>query len=99
MYISIILFFSETAWPIKVNVYRKHLKEWGTNLFINIFGYMTKMATIPIQGKNTSNIFYSGTAESIAMKHDMKQLVLEYYNVFINHDPMMTLKNFKARSI
>ena len=61
-------FFSETAWPIKVKFHRKRLKELGTNVFFNNPGHMTKMATMPIQGKNPSKIFFSGTAESIAMK-------------------------------
>ena len=52
---------------------------------------MTKMATMPIQGKTPSKIF-SGTAEPIAMKLDMLQLRLEYYNIFITHDlNVMTL--------
>ena len=58
---------------------------------------MTKMAAMPIQGKNPWKIF-SGTAEPIVMKLNMLQLGLEYYNIFINHDLVMTLTNFKARS-
>ena len=66
-------------------------------MYINNPGHMAKMAAMPIQGKNPSKIF-SGTAEPIAVKLDMKQLGPEYYNVFINHDSLMTLPNFKARS-
>ena len=29
----------------------------------------------------------------------MKLLLLKYYNVYINHDPVMTLTYFTARSI
>ena len=54
-------------------------------MFINNPGHMNKMATMPIYGKNPLKIF-SRTAEPIAMKLDMKQLGLEYNNVFINHD-------------
>ena len=36
--------------------------------------------------------------EPIAMKLDMLQWRLEYYNACINHDPVMTLTKFKARS-
>ena len=32
------------------------------------------------------------------MKLDILQLGLEYYNVFINHDPVTSLTKFKARS-
>ena len=66
-------------------------------MYINNPGHMTKMAAMPIQGKNPSKIF-SRTAEPIAMKLDMLQLGLEYYNILINHDLVMTLTNFKARS-
>ena len=68
-------------------------------MYINNPGHMTNMAAIPIQGKTLKNqIFFSGTAEPIAMKLDMQQLRPEFYNVFINHDPVMTVTNFKARS-
>ena len=33
-------------------------------MFINDLGHMTKMAAMPIQGKNPTKIFFSGTAES-----------------------------------
>ena len=56
-------------------------------MFINNPGHMTKMATMPIQGKKPSKIFFSGTAEPIAMKLGMLQLGVEYNNVLINHDP------------
>ena len=69
----------------------------GTNVCINNPGHLTKMNAMPIQGKNPSKIF-SGTAEPIAVKLDMKQWGPEYYNLFINHDPVMTMTNFKARS-
>ena len=38
-------------------------------MYIDNLGHMTKMAAM--QGKNSSKIFFSGTAESIAMKLDM----------------------------
>ena len=65
-------------------------------MYVNNLGHMTKMAAMPIQGKNPSKIFFSGTAEPIAMGLDMKQLGPEY--VFINHDPVMTVTNIKPRS-
>ena len=57
-------------------------------MIINIPGHMTKMVTMPIYGKkNPSKIFYT----------ELK-LRLEYYNLCINHDPVMTLTDFMARS-
>ena len=60
---------------------------------------MTKMAAMPIYGKDRSNIFFAGTAKPIATKIEMKQLRLQYYNVCINHDHVMTLTDFTARVI
>ena len=91
------IFFSETAWPIKAKFYMKHLWEGGTNVFINNPGHMTKMAAMPIYGKNPSK-FFSETTGPISMKLGMKHRGLEYYNVFINYDLWMTLTYFTARS-
>ena len=57
---------------------------------------MTKMATMPIYGKNPSKIF-SETNGLISIKLGMKHGWLNYYNVYINHDPGMTMTQFMAR--
>ena len=59
---------------------------------------MTKMAAMRIYGKNPSKIFFSGTSGPISTKLGMKHLLLKYYNVYINHDPAMTLTYFIVRS-
>ena len=59
---------------------------------------MTKMAAMPIYGKNPSNIFFSETNRLISMKLGVKQSWLKYYNKYINHDPVITLTKFMARS-
>ena len=66
------IFYSETAWPIKAKFYMKHLWEGGTNVYINNPGHMTKMAAMPIYGKNPSKIFFSGTTGPISTKLGMK---------------------------
>ena len=58
---------------------------------------MTKMAAMPIYGKNPSKIF-SETNRLISRKLGMKHRWLKYSNVYINHDPVMTLNKFMARS-
>ena len=55
-------------------------------MYVNNPGHMTKMAAMPIYGKNPS--------KKLGMKHQW----LKYYNVYINHDPVMTLTFFTARS-
>ena len=67
-------------------------------MFINNPGHMTKMAAMPIYGKNPSKIFFSGTSGQISMKLGMKHWEPEYCNVFINYDLWMTLTYFTARS-
>ena len=63
----------------------------------NNLGCMTKMAAMPIYGKNPSNILFE-TNRQISMKLGVKHRWLKYYNVYINHDPVMTLTQFMARS-
>ena len=46
------IFSSETAWPIKAKFYVEPPWEGGTKDCINGPGHMTKMATMPIYGKN-----------------------------------------------
>ena len=63
-----------------------------------ITGHMTKMAAMPIYGKNPSKIFFSRTGGLISTKLGMKHWWLKHYNGYINHDPVMTLTYFTARS-
>ena len=58
---------------------------------------MTKIAAMPIYGKNPSKIF-SETNRLISRKLGVKHRWLKYSNVYINHDPVMTLTKFVARS-
>ena len=46
------IFSSETAWPIKAKFYMEPPWEGGTKVYINGPGHMTKMAAMPIYGKN-----------------------------------------------
>ena len=65
-------------------------------MYINNQGHMTKMAAMPIYGKNPSKIFFYGTCGPISMKLCIKHRWLKYYNVYMNHDPVMTLTQFMA---
>ena len=66
-------------------------------MYINNPGHMTKIAAMPIYGKNPSKIC-SETGGPISMKFGMKYQWLKYYNVYINHDSVVTLTYFTARS-
>ena len=67
-------------------------------MYINNLGHMTKMAAMPIYGKNPSKIIFSETNRLISRKLGMRHRWLKYSNVYINHDPVMTLTKFMARS-
>ena len=45
-------FTSETTWPIKAKFYVEPPWAGGTKIYINGPGHMTKMAAMPIYGKN-----------------------------------------------
>ena len=65
------IFSSETAWPIKAKFYVEPPWEGGTKVCINGPGHMTKMAAMPIYGKNPSKIFFSRTGSLISTKLGM----------------------------
>ena len=44
--------FPETTWPIKAKLHVEHPWGGGTKVGINGLGHMTKMANMPIYGKN-----------------------------------------------
>ena len=67
-------------------------------MYIRNPGHMTKMAAMPIYGKIPSKVFFSRTDRPISMKLCMKHQWLKHYNVYINHDPVMTLTYFTTRS-
>ena len=66
-------------------------------MYINNPGHMTKVAAMPIYGKNPSKIF-SGFGVPVSTKLGMYHCGLEYYNVYINYDSVMTLTCFTAKS-
>ena len=52
------IFFSTTTWPIKAKFYAEPPWEGGTKVYINGPGHMTKMAAMPIYGKNLKKSSY-----------------------------------------
>ena len=66
------VFFSETAWPIKANFYVEPPWEGRTKVYINGPGHMTKMAAMPIYGKNLKYLLLQNQ-----MSYDLKTLHIE----------------------
>ena len=65
------VFSSETARPIKAKFYVEPPWEGGTKVYINGPGHMTKMAAMPLYGKNPSKIFFYRTGGPIFTKLGM----------------------------
>ena len=60
--------------------------------------HMTKMAAMPIYGKNPSKIFFSVTCGPVSTKLGMQHWRLLPIIVCSNDDPGVTLTYFTARS-
>ena len=58
---------SETTRPIELKFHMKTPYDSLAKIFTNCTGHMTKMATMPIYGKNPLNIFFSGTKRPMAL--------------------------------
>ena len=61
-------------------------------------GHMTKMAAIPLYGKNTLKILFPGTTGAISVKLCMKYQRPKPFIICANNDPGLTLTYFTARS-
>ena len=92
------IFFSETAGPIKAKFYVEPLWVGGTKVCSWDPGHMTKMAAMPIYGKNSKKIFFSRTGGPIPTKPGMKHCGVQPIIVCSNDDPGVTLTYFTARS-
>ena len=65
------VFSCGTTGPIEVKFHVEPPWDGGTKVCIWGPGHMTKMADMPIYGKNPSKFFFSGTAGPICMKLGM----------------------------
>ena len=62
---------------------------------------MTKMVALSIYGIKHLKIFFSESLDRFKKTWHVVSgtiMIIEYYNMFINHDPVMTLKDITARS-
>ena len=67
----------ETTGPVEAKFHVEPPWDGGTKVCSNDTGHMTKMATMPIYGKNVKKIFFSGTKTPITLKLSMQHWVLE----------------------
>ena len=76
------IFSSETAWPIKAKFYVEPPWEGGTKVCINGQGHMTKMAAMPIYGKNLKKS--SETIEACDLKVGRYRQLIDFFKVYGN---------------
>ena len=74
------------------------LWDGGTKVCSNGPGHMTKMAAMPIYGKNLKNLLLHRSKRPMTLKLGMLRQVLEYYQICSNDDPGLTLTYFMVRS-
>ena len=74
------------------------LWDGGTKVCSNDPGHMTKMAAMPIYGKNLKKSSSPEPKRTMTLKLSMHHWVLEYYQICSNDDPGLTLTYFTARS-
>ena len=91
-------FFLETAWPIEAKFYVKPPWDGETKVWSNGLGHMTKMATMPIYGKNIKIYLLLNQKRPMTLKVGMQHWVLKYYQIYSNNDPGLTLTYFTERS-
>ena len=92
------VFFFKTAKQIEAKFHTDPPRDGKTKVCSNSQGRITKMATMPIYGKNIKKIYFPRTKELMTLKVDMQHWVLKYYQVCSNYDPVLTLTYFTARS-
>ena len=90
------IFSSKTTGPMKANFHIETPWDGGTKVCTNGPGHMTKMAAMPIYGKNLKTVF-CGTKRPMTLKLGMQHRI-EYYQVCSNDDPGLTLTYFTRRS-
>ena len=65
------LVFSQTIGPIELKFHVKTPNDKSAKFYTKYFGHMTKMATMPIYGKNLLKIFFSRTRRPVTLRLGM----------------------------
>ena len=59
--------FSQTIGPIELKFHVKNPYDKLAKIYTKYFGHMTKMAAMPIYGKNLLKIFFSSTRRPVTL--------------------------------
>ena len=57
----------KTTRPMEIKFQMTTPYDWLTKIYTNRYGHMTRMATAPIYGKSSLNIFFSETKRPLAL--------------------------------
>ena len=90
-------FFLETTRPIEAKFHVDPQWDGGTRIYSNGPDHMTKMATMPIYGKNMKKFFFSGTKRLMTLKLCMQHWVLKYYQIYSNDNAGLILTYFNSK--
>ena len=92
-------FPSITTRPIEAKFHVEPPWDGGTKVCSNGPGHMTKMAALPIYGKNIKgNFLWNRNADDLETWYTALSTLLEYYYVCSNDAPGLTLNYFTTRS-
>ena len=93
------LLFLKNTRPIEGIFHVEPSWDGRLKVSINGLGHMTKMAAaMPIYAKKYFKIFFCGTERPMNLTLGMQRRELEYYQVYPNDAPGLTLTYFTARS-
>ena len=92
------LFSSITTRRIEAKCHEEPLWNRGMKACSNGPGHMTKMAAMPIYGKNHLRCFSLGSERPMTLKLSIQHWVLQYYEVCSSDAPGLTVTCFMARS-
>ena len=95
---SLNIFSSETTGPIGAKFHMTSPWDGGKKICSNSPGHMTKMAAMPIYGKNLKKSSSPEPKGWWPWNFGMQHRVLEYYQICSNDDPGLTLTYFTIRS-
>ena len=88
---------SETTGPIQIELHVEPLWDGGILYCSLSLGHLTKMAPMPIYGKNPLKIFLSRTKKHGTLKLDIWCLWHKAYQVCSNDDPKLTIDLFNRK--
>ena len=90
--------YSQTIDQIELKFHVKTSYDKLIKIYTKYFGHMTKMAAMPIYGKNLLKIFFFRTRRPVTLRLGIWHWRCRAYQVCSNDDPRLTLTYLMSRS-